>query len=49
MTFVAHTSQGLSSVTEEALSAIQRAAGSMADVVNRLEDKIRVVVSQSAA
>ena len=49
MAFVAHTSQGLSPMAEEALSAIQRAAGNMADVVNRLEDKIRVVVSQSAA
>jgi signal transduction histidine kinase len=49
MAFVAHTSQGLSPIAEEALSAIQRAAGNMADVVNRLEDKIRVVVSQSAA
>lgn len=49
MAFVAHTSQGISPMAEEALSAIQRAAGNMADVVNRLEDKIRVVVSQSAA
>ena len=49
MAFVAHTSQGLSPMAEEALSAIQRAAGNMADVVNRLEDKIRVVVSQSSA
>lgn len=49
MAFVAHTSQGLSPMAEEALSAIQRAAGNMADVVNKLEDKIRVVVSQSAA
>jgi len=49
MAFVAHTSQGLSPMAEEALSAIQRAAGNMAEVVNRLEDKIRVVVSQSAA
>lgn len=45
MAFVAHTSQGLSPMAEEALSAIQRAAGNMADVVNRLEDKIRVAVS----
>jgi hypothetical protein len=49
MAFVAHTSQGLSPMAEEALSAIQRAAGNMADVVSRLEDKIRVVVSQSSA
>lgn len=49
MAFVAHTSQGLSPMAEEALSAIQRAAGNMADVVNRLEDKIRVVVAQSSA
>lgn len=49
MAFVAHSSQGLSPMAEEALSAIQRAAGNMADVVNMLEDKIRVVVSQSAA
>lgn len=49
MAFVAHTSQGLSPMAEEALSAIQRAAGNMADVVNRLEDKIRVVVAESSA
>jgi signal transduction histidine kinase len=49
MAFVAHSSQGLSPMAEEALSAIQRAAGNMADVVNRLEDKIRVVVSDSSA
>jgi signal transduction histidine kinase len=49
MAFVAHSSQGLSPMAEEALSAIQRAAGNMADVVNMLEDKIRVVVSQSSA
>ncbi len=49
MAFVAHASQGLSPVAEEALSAIQRAAGNMADVVNMLEDKIRGVVSTSAA
>jgi hypothetical protein len=36
-------------MAEEALSAIQRAAGNMADVVNMLEDKIRVVVSESSA
>lgn len=49
MAFVAHSSQGLSPMAEEALSAIQRAAGNMADVVNMLEDKIRVVVSESSA
>jgi hypothetical protein len=49
MAFVAHTSQGLSPMAEEALSAIQRAAGNMADVVNRLEDKIRIVVSRTSA
>jgi hypothetical protein len=36
-------------MAEEALSAIQRAAGNMADVVNMLEDKIRVVVSETSA
>lgn len=49
MAFVAHSSQGLSPMAEEALSAIQRAAGNMADVVSMLEDKIRVVVSESSA
>lgn len=49
MAFVAHSSQGISPMAEEALSAIQRAAGNMADLVNRLEDKIRVVVSDSSA
>ncbi len=49
MAFVAHSSQGLSPVAEEALSAIQRAAGNMADLVNMLEDKIRGVVSRTAA
>lgn len=49
MAFVAHSSQGISPMAEEALSAIQRAADNMADVVNRLEDKIRVVVSQSGS
>jgi len=48
MAFVAHSSQGISPMAEEALSAIQRAAGNMADVVNRLEDQIRVVVSDSS-
>lgn len=45
MAFVAHASEGLSPMAEEALSAIQRAAGNMADVVNNLENKIRGVVS----
>jgi signal transduction histidine kinase len=49
MAFVAHASQGLSPMAEEALSAIQRAAGNMADVVNMLEDKIRGAVSRSSA
>ena len=49
MAFVAHSSQGISPMAEEALSAIQRAAGNMADVVSMLEDKIRVVVSESSA
>jgi len=44
MAFVATASEGLSPVAEEALSAIQRAAGNMASVVNSLEDKIRQVV-----
>jgi hypothetical protein len=48
MAFVAHASQGLSPMAEEALSAIQRAAGNMADVVNMLEDKIRGAVSKSS-
>ena len=45
MAFVAHASQGLSPSAEQALSAIQRAAANMARVVNKLEDKIRSVVS----
>ncbi len=49
MAFVAHSSQGISPVAEEALSAIQRAAGNMANVVNMLEDKIRGVVSTNVA
>jgi len=44
MAFVATSSQGLSPIAEEALSAIQRAATNMASVVNTLEDKIRSVV-----
>lgn len=47
MAFVAHTSQGISPVAEQALSAIQRAATNMAQVVNNLEDKIRTVVHES--
>jgi hypothetical protein len=49
MAFVAHASAGLSPVAEQALSAIQRAAGNMEHVVKNLEDKIRGVVSRSAA
>jgi signal transduction histidine kinase len=49
MAFVAHSSQGLSPAAEEALSAIQRAAGNMASVVNMLEDKIRGVVTTNVA
>jgi signal transduction histidine kinase len=45
MAFVAHSSEGLSPMAEEALSAIQRAATNMADVVNNLEDKIRGAVT----
>lgn len=44
MAFVATSSAGLSPVAEEALSAIQRAATNMSNVVNTLEDKIRSVV-----
>lgn len=44
MAFVATSSEGLSPIAEEALSAIQRAANNMATVVNSLEDKIRQVV-----
>lgn len=49
MAFVAHTSEGLSPTAEHALSAIQRAASNMEQVVRGLEDKIRGAVSQSAA
>jgi signal transduction histidine kinase len=49
MAFVAHASDGLSPTAEHALSAIQRAASNMESVVNNLEDKIRGVVSRSAA
>jgi signal transduction histidine kinase len=49
MAFVAHASAGLSPVAEQALSAIQRAAGSMEAVVKNIEDKIRGVVSRTAA
>ena len=47
MAFVAHSSQGLSPSAEHALSAIQRAATNMANVVNKIEEKIRTVVSSS--
>jgi signal transduction histidine kinase len=46
MAFVATSSEGLSPIAEEALSAIQRAATNMSSVVNSLEDKIRSVVDQ---
>lgn len=46
MAFVATSSDGLSPIAEEALSAIQRAATNMSSVVNSLEDKIRSVVEQ---
>lgn len=49
MAFVAHASAGLSPVAEQALSAIQRAAGSMENVVKNLERKIRGAVSRTAA
>lgn len=48
MAFVAQTSPGLSPVAEQALSAIERAAGSLATVVGSLEDKIRGVVVNAA-
>ncbi len=46
MAFVATSSEGLSPIAEEALSAIQRAASNMSNLVNSLEDKIRSVVEQ---
>jgi hypothetical protein len=46
MAFVATSSEGLSPIAEEALSAIQRAATNMSSVVNSLEDKIRSVVEK---
>jgi signal transduction histidine kinase len=46
MAFVATSSDGLSPIAEEALSAIQRAASNMSSVVNSLEEKIRSVVEQ---
>jgi signal transduction histidine kinase len=46
MAFVATSSDGLSPIAEEALSAIQRAATNMSSVVNSLEDKIRSVVEK---
>lgn len=48
MAFVAHASQGLSPVAEQALSAIQKAAANMATVVNTLEDKIRSAVPETS-
>ncbi len=47
MAFVATSSSELSSTAEEALSAIQRAATSMASIIDSLEDKIKHVVSES--
>lgn len=47
MAFVATSSSELSSTAEEALSAIQRAATSMASIINSLEDKIKLVVNES--
>jgi hypothetical protein len=49
MAFVAQASEGLSPVADQALTAIERAAGNMAHVVNSLEEKIRALVTQSAA
>lgn len=49
MAFVAHASDGLSPMAEEALSAIQRAAQNMSTVVNSLEEKIRGAVARTAA
>jgi len=48
MAFVAQASQGLSPVAEQALSAIERAADTLAAVVGNLEDKIRGVVENAA-
>jgi hypothetical protein len=45
MAFVAHSSQGLSPGAEVALSAIQKAATNMAQVVNAIEEKIRSAVA----
>lgn len=47
MAFVAQSSQGISPMAEQALSAIERAATGMASIVNSLEDKIRGVVVQN--
>lgn len=49
MAFVAQASNGLSPAADQALAAIERAAGNMATVVESLEDKIRLIVNQSAA
>jgi signal transduction histidine kinase len=47
MAFVATSSSQLSATAEEALGAIQRAATSMASVINSLEDKIRTAVTET--
>ena len=47
MAFVATSSSQLSTTAEEALGAIQRAATSMASVINSLEDKIRTAVTET--
>ena len=49
MAFVATSSSELSSTAEEALGAIQRAATSMASVIDTLEDKIRGAIIDSSA
>jgi hypothetical protein len=49
MAFVAQASQGLSPAADQALAAIERAAGNMASVVEGIEDKIRTLVQRSAA
>jgi hypothetical protein len=49
MAFVATSNSELSSTAEEALGAIQRAATSMASVIDTLEDKIRGAIIDSSA
>ena len=48
MAFVAANSSGLSSMAEDALTAIERAAKNMSQVVNKIEDKIRDVVGTAS-